>query len=289
MKQRLSFKPAFSATVITLIVFACILALIGFVLFLLIKEAANLYFNNVSFFKSIFSGYNLLDVLRGLTMSDKMVSAISNTAVSALKIIPITITLIVISFVFTVFLINNLSKLVADLYNRVSDKNEQVLRNVIGNFKVVSKKFLKSYFVLYFITFVESLLIFWFIKLDYPLVFAFLTAVADIMPILGPGTIYLPIAVIKYLYGDIFSAVTLIVFWLVVVILRQVIEPKILSDSIKIHPLVVLSALYFSIASSNIWVLFYIILFVIVYKILVDSGVLTPVFSSQNNKESKDC
>lgn len=289
MKQRLSFKPAFSATVITLIVFACILALIGFVLFLLIKEAANLYFNNVSFFKSIFSGYNLLDVLRGLTMSDKMVSAISNTAVSALKVIPITITLIVISFVFTVFLINNLSKLVADLYNRVSDKNEQVLRKVIGNFKVVSKKFLKSYFVLYFITFVESLLIFWFIKLDYPLVFAFLTAVADIMPILGPGTIYLPIAVIKYLYGDIFSAVTLIVFWLVVVILRQVVEPKILSDSIKIHPLVVLSALYFSIASSNIWVLFYIILFVIVYKILVDSGVLTPVFSSQNNKESKDC
>lgn len=289
MKQRLSFKPAFSATVITLIVFACILALIGFVLFLLIKEAANLYFNNVSFFKSIFSGYNLLDVLRGLTMSDKMVSAISNTAVSALKIIPIAITLIVISFAFTVFLINNLSKLVADLYNRVSDKNEQVLRKVIGNFKVVSKKFLKSYFVLYFITFVESLLIFWFIKLDYPLVFAFLTAVADIMPILGPGTIYLPIAVIKYLYGDVFSAVTLIVFWLVVVILRQVVEPKILSDSIKIHPLVVLSALYFSIASSKIWVLFYIILFVIVYKILVDSGVLAPVFSSQNNKESKDC
>lgn len=289
MKKKLSFKPAFSATVLTLIVFAVILFILGFVIYLLIKEAMDLYFNNISFFKSIFSGYNLLDVIRGLTLSEKMVSTISNTAVSALKVVPIIITLIIISFVFTIFLINNISNILNTVLMRIKTKNREVVLSVFKNAKLTMRKFLKSYIVLYFITFVESFLVFVFINLDYPLVFAFLTAVADILPILGPGTVYLPIALIKFLYGDIFSALTLVVFWAIVVILRQILEPKIVSDTVKIHPLVIFSALYFSIASSNVWVLFYVILIVLVYNILLKSGVLKPFFDSSCEVDIEDC
>ena len=288
MKKKLSFKPAFSATVITLFVFSVVLIFIGFVLYLLVKESVGLYFNNLSFFKSIFSGYNLLDVLRGLIMSDKMVSTISNTAVSALKIIPIIITLIIISFVFTVFLINNISKITNSILYRIKNDSRVVVKGVLDNSKIICKKFLRSYFILYFLTFIESLIVFWFVGVDYPLVFAFIAAVADFLPVLGPGAVYVPIAVISYINGNILSAIVLIIFWAAVVILRQIIEPKIVSGTIKIHPLVVLSGLYFSIASSNIWVFFYVLLFVLVYKILVESSVLTPVFDVKNKGNKED-
>ncbi len=289
MKKKLSFKPAFSATVITLFIFLLVIALFSFLVYLLIKEALNLYYNNVDVFKSILSGYNFLDVLKGISMSDEMISTISNTAFTILRIIPISITLLITSFVFTIFLINNLSTVIRVMCNKFSDGNRSKIEDVVIKSREILNKFVRSYVVLYLITFVESIFVFILIDLDYPLVFAFLTAVADVLPILGPGTVYLPIAAVRFFYGDVLAAVTLAVFWGIVIIIRQIIEPKIVSDSVKMHPLVILSALYFSIVSSNIWVLFYVILFALVYKILVDADVLLPVFNLKNKDNIKDC
>lgn len=289
MKRRLSFKPAFSATVITFFIFSVIIAIISFLAYLLIYEAVNLYYNNVSFFKSIFSENNILDVLGGINLSGEMFSKISNTAFGIVKIIPISITLFIISFAFTIFLLNNLSKIIDMAYNRLSDENKKIFESIINNSRIIIRKFVRSYLVLYLITFVESLFIFILIGLEYPIVFAFLTAVSDLLPILGPGTVYLPIAVIKFFNGDYLSAITLVIFWAIIVIIRQIIEPKIVSGSIKIHPLLILSALYFSIVSSNLWVLFYVILLFLVYKILVEAQVLRPLFFAVSKDNNKEC
>lgn len=289
MKRRLSFKPAFSATVITFFIFSVIIAIISFLAYLLIYEAVNLYYNNVSFFKSIFSENNILDVLGGINLSGEMFSKISNTAFGIVKIIPISITLFIISFAFTIFLLNNLSKIIDMAYNRLSDENKKIFESIINNSRIIIRKFVRSYLVLYLITFVESLFIFILIGLEYPIVFAFLTAVSDLLPILGPGTVYLPIAVIKFFNGDYLSAITLVIFWAIIVIIRQIVEPKIVSGSIKIHPLLILSALYFSIVSSNLWVLFYVILLFLVYKILVEAQVLRPLFFAVSKDNNKEC
>ena len=281
MKRRLSFKPAFSATVITFFIFSIIVTVLFFLIYLLVSEIVNLYYNNISFFKSIFTENNILDVLNGINLSGEMFSKISNTAFGIVRIIPITITLFIISFAFTVFLLNNLSKIIDTIYNRFSSENKDVFERIVNKSRVIIRKFVRSYLILYFVTFVESLFIFILLDIDYPIVLAFLTAISDLLPILGPGTVYLPIAVIRLINGDILSAITLAVFWAIVVVIRQIIEPKIVSGTIKIHPLVILSALYFSIVSSNIWVLFYVVLLFLVYKILVEAQVLQPVFDKQ--------
>lgn len=288
MKRRLSFKPAFSATVITFFIFSIIVSVIFFLIYLLIYELVNLYYNNTAFFKSVFSENNILDVLNGINLSGEMFSKISNTAFGIVKIIPITITLFIISFAFTVFLLNNLSKIITAIYTRFNSENQQIFSKVVDNSRKIIRKFIRSYLVLYLITFVESLFIFILLGLDYPIVLAFLTAISDLLPILGPGTVYLPIAVIKLINADYLSAVTLVIFWAIVVIIRQIIEPKIVSGSIKIHPLVILSALYFSIVSSNLWVLFYVILLFLVYKILIEADVLSPLFYNKSKENNKD-
>lgn len=289
MKKKLSFKPAFSATVITLAIFLAIIAVFSFLVYLLIKESLNLYYNNVDLFKNIFSGYNILDVLKGISMSDSMLSTISDTAFAIIRIIPISITLLIVAFTCTIYLINNLSSIIETICNLFARRSKERAYHVIDTAKNILNKFIRSYLILYFITFVESLFIFILVDIDYPLVFAFLTAIADILPILGPGTVYIPFAIIRFLNGDVFTSIVLLIFWGIVVIIRQITEPKIVSDSIKIHPLIILSALYFSIVCSSIWVLFYVIIFALVYKILVESNVLKSIFVYRSNDNAKEC
>ena len=288
MKKKLSFKPAFSATVITLIIFLAVIVVFSFLVYLLIKESLNLYYNNVDLFKNIFSGYNILDVLKGISISDSMLSTISDTAFAIIRIIPISITLLIVAFTCTIYLINNLSSIIETIWNLFARRSKERAYHVIGTAKNILNKFVRSYLILYFITFVESLFIFILVDIDYPLVFAFLTAIADILPILGPGAVYIPFAIIRFLNGDVFTCIVLLIFWGIVVIIRQITEPKIISDSIKIHPLIILSALYFSIVCSSIWVLFYVVIFALVYKILVESKVLKSIFVYRNNDNAKE-
>ncbi len=289
MKKRLSFKPAFCATVITLFIFSIVIALFSFLLYLLIKEAYNLYSANASFFNEFFSQFDLSSTIKNISENSAVFSKLSDTAFSIARIIPIVITLFIISFVSTVCIINNLPVMKRALLSKFSDNTGKCVEVVINQSKHKFRKFIKSYMLLYTLTFIESVFVFTLIDLDYKLIFAFLATVSDILPVLGPGAIYLPVAVVKALSGDYLSAITLLIFWGIVVIIRQIIEPKLLSDSIKIHPLVVLSALYFSIISSNIWVLFYIVSIAVVYKILIESEVLVPIFRVSVDERHKVC
>ena len=135
------------------------------------------------------------------------------------------------------------------------------------------RRFIRSYLILYAITFFEASLIFTLTGVPYPLAYAFITAVADILPILGPGTVYVPFAVFFILQKNYMTAVLLLLFFLLTVVIRQIIEPRIVSDSIKIHPLIILAAIYISLVCMNIWVLFYVISVLMLYRVLDAAGV----------------
>ena len=288
MKKRLSFKPSFSSTVITLFLFLILLTVVFFVCYLIVKESYYLYINNKSIFDRYLRDIDYTAIMNNFDMFSGVFSKISDTAFSLVKIIPLSITLVLISFVSTVFFINNLPKFVYMLNLRFSEKNSETFCAVVDKSCEIMRKFIKSYLILYTLTFIESVFIFSLVGLDYVLVFAFLAAVSDLLPILGPGAVYLPIAVVKAVSGDYLSATTLAIFWAIVVIIRQIIEPKILSDNIKIHPLILFTALYFSVVSSNLWVLFYIMLLSIAYKIFVEAGIFEPLVLKDrgNHKES---
>lgn len=288
MKRRLSFKPSFSATVITLFLFMILMTIIFFVCYLIINESYNLYLNNKEFFDKYLNEINYSSIMNNYDRYSGMVTRISDTAFGIVKIIPLVITFVLISFVSTVFFINNLPKIIYMMNTRFNEKNSDAFSLVVDKSCEIMRKLIKSYLILYSLTFIESVFIFSLIDINYVLVFAFLAAVSDLLPILGPGTVYLPIAVLKTVSGDYLSAITLTIFWAIVVIVRQIIEPKILSDNIKIHPLILFTALYFSVVSSKLWVLFYIMLLFITYKIFVEAGVFKPLVTNDrgNNKES---
>ena len=109
--------------------------------------------------------------------------------------------------------------------------------------------YLKAEFILIFVSFMISvvgLYIFKFIGMNvkYPLLIALAIVFVDALPILGSGTIMIPWAIMSALNGDLKLGVAIISLWIIMSVVRQILEPKIVSGKIGIHPIFTLIAMY---------------------------------------------
>lgn len=82
------------------------------------------------------------------------------------------------------------------------------------------------------------------LNVGYPLLIALLIAFADALPIVGSGTVMVPWAIISAIKGDLTLAIALIILFAFISIVRQFLEPKIVSNKIGIHPIFTLIAMY---------------------------------------------
>ena len=64
----------------------------------------------------------------------------------------------------------------------------------------------------------------------------------DLLPVLGPGTILLPWALWQWAQGDSRLAGGLLLIYLVILVSRQFVEPKIMAAGLGLHPLAALAA-----------------------------------------------
>ena len=69
-------------------------------------------------------------------------------------------------------------------------------------------------------------------------------ACLDFLPFFGTGAVMWPWAVVKFLSGDYAMAVGLLIIWGVGQLVRQIIQPKIVGDSIGLAPVPTLFLLY---------------------------------------------
>jgi sporulation integral membrane protein YtvI len=82
------------------------------------------------------------------------------------------------------------------------------------------------------------------LKVNYTLLIALGIAFLDLLPFFGTGTVMLPWAIIKILTRDYKMAVGLLIIWGVGQLVRQVIQPKIVGDSVGMPALPTLILLY---------------------------------------------
>ena len=273
LRERFSFKSAFAATALTLLIFGALFAVAGFLLFLIIRQGLSLMDSYWYVLSDYLRSPELFTALRDNLLSGDLFDTASGFVMLLFRTVPLVITFVVITFALSVFFLHHLADFRDRLLRRAGEDYSGTLNGVFSVAYTMVRRFIRSYLVLYLITFIEAVFIFCLTGVEYPLAFAFITAVADILPVLGPGTVYLPLAVSFVLQKNYIAGVTLVVYFLITVILRQIIEPKIVSDSVKLHPLIILAAIYFSVVSMNIWVLFYVVSLFLVYKVLDTAGV----------------
>ena len=105
-------------------------------------------------------------------------------------------------------------------------------------------RYVKAYSILMVLTFFEVFTGLSIIGVDYAFLLAGLISVLDVLPILGVGTVLLPWAVFSFFVHDFDRGIALVVLWAIVTVIRQIAEPKIVGETIGLHPIVTLIGMY---------------------------------------------
>ena len=117
------------------------------------------------------------------------------------------------------------------------DLIQRSFRNAVGGY---FKAQLKIEVWIYILIFIGLLIL----KINYAFLIAFGIAFIDLLPVFGAGTVMIPWAVVEILSGEYKLAIGLLIIWCVGQIVRQLIQPKIVGDSIGIDPIPTLFLLY---------------------------------------------
>ncbi len=151
---------------------------------------------------------------------------------------------------------------------------------ILEKFDMVTDNF-KRAFGGYFRAQFKIMIVIWFIlfigftvlKVNYAFLFALVVAFIDLLPFFGTGIVMMPWAVYEFVVGEMGTAIILVVIYLICQVVKQVLQPKMVGDSIGISPL---STLFFMFIGYRIGGLFGLIIGIPIGMVLVnfyDSGV----------------
>lgn len=262
-KAKLSRKvAALISLLIVVIVFGSLLVLL---ISRIYREAESLYQILPSYIPEIYNNITGLinkasDIYLGLPKEvtvniDNMVSNVTNSVPKVLKSImggilntavsiPQAIIFVIVTMLSTFFL--------------ASDR-ESIYKQIKSNFpeawinKVISIKndmfaalfgYIRAQLILMSITFIELSVGFWIIGIRHFIILASIIAVIDALPILGTGGVLIPWAIYEFITADFATGIKLIILYGIVLVVRQLIEPKVLGQQIGLHPLITLMSMY---------------------------------------------
>lgn len=132
--------------------------------------------------------------------------------------------------------------------------------------------FIRAYGVIMIITFMEVFIGLTVLGVKYAFLVAVLTAVVDIMPILGTGAVMIPWGVIEIIRGNYFLGIGLLVLYAIITVVRQFLEPKIVGKSVGLHPLLALISMYVGLKLFGVIGLFGFPIALVIYNRLRRNG-----------------
>lgn len=115
---------------------------------------------------------------------------------------------------------------------------------IVGDLKHVVGGYFKAQFKIMGVVYILLVIGLFIMKVDYALLIALLISFLDMLPFFGTGTVLIPWAILRVLSKDYIMAAGLIILYLVTQLVRQVIQPKIVGNTIGMNPLATLFFMY---------------------------------------------
>lgn len=147
---------------------------------------------------------------------------------------------VIIAVIATVFIATDWSLLGRFISRQLSPKTRGLVENIRTHLGLTLGRYIRSYALIMFITFVELSIGLSIVGIKSPFGIAVVIALFDILPVVGCGTVLIPWCVISVIQGDLLRALGLIIVYLVILVIRNVIEPKIIGDHVGLHPIITL-------------------------------------------------
>lgn len=98
--------------------------------------------------------------------------------------------------------------------------------------------------MLFLLTFAELSIGFLILRIPYAILLGLAITLFDILPVLGTGGFLLPWAAILFLIKNTPLAVGILVLYLIITVVRNIMEPRLVGKQIGLHPLATLMAMF---------------------------------------------
>jgi sporulation integral membrane protein YtvI len=183
-------------------------------------------------------------IQQAIVWGQHLISSIINSLVSFATMLPGLMIFLMIATVATFFIIKDRALIRSFILHIIPPAMRDSSQNILGRLIKAFVGFVKAYSILISITFILTLVAMKILDVQYALTLALIIAIADILPVLGPGTIYIPWITWEFISGQIGMGLALLVVYVIISAVRQFLEPKIVGDNIGLHPLVTLMSLY---------------------------------------------
>lgn len=194
--------------------------------------------------KSIYT--SLYNFLNSLT---KYIGVLATSTINFVTAIPHFLLLLLFTLLSTFFISKDKIKIYNFIRTHIPQEiyRSEKLKILKEDLFFALLGYLKAQLILMSITFTESAIGLTLIGVNYSILIAIVISFLDALPVLGSGSIYIPWIIIKLIGKNYNTAVFLLILYLTITVVRQTLEPKILSTQIGLYPLVTLISIYIGI------------------------------------------
>lgn len=277
LEKRVKIVRKHSSMMIVVVVLALIITLLYFVITKLISEAVGfvndipMYYESVSVEvqRMLIQVEGLLQFLpQGVQDSvnqffahlgeymnvavQKIASPTVTVAGNVVKSIPAALVYTIVTIFSSYLFIVDRDKILEVFRKYMPDGGTKYYQYLRKDVKHLVGGYFLAQFKIMFVIAVVLAVGFLVLGVDYALLLAVVIALLDFLPILGTGTILIPWAVIRLFSGEIAFSIGLLLIYVLTLVLRQVIQPKIVGDTMGLDPLATLLFLYLGFKVSGI-------------------------------------
>ncbi|MBP1930305.1 sporulation integral membrane protein YtvI [Ammoniphilus resinae] len=198
---------------------------------------------------------------------------------SFLTSLPNTATVLVISTLASFFISKDFYKMKHKISSLVPPAVKDRSVRVLSDLKSALFGFVKAQFTLVSITgfiIIIGLLI---LRVDYAFTIGIIAGILDLLPLLGTGSVFVPWIIYLFIKQDFQLVIGLSILYAVVVVQRQIMEPKVVADNIGLDPLITLIALFVGLQLFGVIGLIIGPVAVVIINALMNAGVLRDIWT----------
>lgn len=203
-------------------------------------------------------------------ISDGVIDGVSGMAAG----IPGFFMKLLIAVIATVFMELEFPEIKAFLKRQIPAEYQRAFRDGKNYVTGTMGKCILSYCLIFGITFAELTAGLFLLGIKNAFAIAFIIAVLDILPVLGTGTVLIPWAVLAFASGRISAGVGVFGLYLVITVVRNLIEPKLVGKQMGLSPVIMLPCMLIGLKFFGIIGLFVVPLLVSFLKQLNDRGII---------------
>ena len=173
-------------------------------------------------------------------VSSLVIGGVSNFATSIPGMFIKLVLMIISTFFAAIDYPKIMSFIQAQLNPRVVSLVGEIKGYAVGTLWVC----IRSYTLIMTITFIELSIGLSVIGIENGILIALCISIFDILPVLGTGGIMIPWGIINLVSGNIGLGIKLLIIYVIITVIRNILEPKIVGGQLGLHPLVTLSSMF---------------------------------------------